>query len=247
MRKSIFILLCLVMILSGCRYGEVDGHSTNDSTIQAEKENDSVEKESEPIKPASVTVHEDLYPFSWKEKERKYDGDFSYLDTAFFQESDIITLRSACKYKEGKSPVAAGGWVYCEELEDDLSYYDLKEMAEEFRDQSMHICTDNGYITKEMTEYNDSMFFKLLDSAEEYTPIPAVYDVLSPLPVEGLVWMVKEGSTDVSYRLSVYDMGDGYYLLKVVYDEKDMYYVRPQDGSGPAVKKDYYYSAAIIK
>ena len=237
------VLLILALSLSACNPNVPKENDVPDASS-------SPETTEETVKPADVSTEEKNDPgseveFLWNGMEKEYTGDFSYLDTDFFKESDVITLRSACKYKDGESPVIAGGWVYCDELEEDLTYYDLKEMTEVFPGRSMHI-VENNYITKEMTEYDDSLFCELLNDAVEYTPIPAVYDFLSPPPLECLVYMPYEND-DSKFSLSVYEMGEGEYLLSIVYRERDFSYVRPADGDGPTVKHDYYRSAAIVK
>ena len=243
MKRHILILLVL-FLLFGCSINTAPLDNKEKPSDSSEQTAD-VPKEKESIKPAKVTIVKERYPFSFKKNEKKYEGDFSYLDTDFFKESDLITLRSACKYKDGESPVIAGGWVYCDEPEEELTYYDLKEMTEDFPGRRMHIVED-GYITKEMTEYDDSLFCELLNNATEYTPIPAVYDFLSPFPLECLVYMPDENDNS-KFSLSVYEMGRGEYLLSIVYRERDLSYVRPADGEGPAVKHDYYRGMAIVR
>lgn len=243
MKRHILILLVL-FLLFGCSENTSPSDNEGKPSDKSEETAD-VQKEKEPVRPAEVTVIKERYPFSFKKNEKRYAGDFSYLDTDFFKESDLITLRSACKYKDGESPVIAGGWVYCDELEEDLTYYDLKEMTEDFSGRSMHI-VENSYITKEMTEYDDSLFCELLSNAAEYTPLPAVYDFLSPAPLECLVYMPHEND-DSKFSLYVYEMGEGEYLLSIVYRERDLSYVRPADGEGPATKHDYYRGMAIVR
>ena len=230
--KRILSVLCLVF-LAAC------------STASSETPSEPVITETTEPEPTSAPTEETdpetlIVDNRWDGYERDYDGDYSYLELPYFRDNDIPTLRSACKVIKADSVEGmAGGWVYCGELNEIEDHYDLREVSELFdEDMEMHIASD-GYYTEETIIYKDSLYYELLQKANEYRPIPAVYgEVYQPL--ESMSYFLDENRQNV-FNLSVTDIGKNTYLLQIEY--------RVATGGRMTEREpyDYYRSAAIVK
>ena len=192
----------------------------------------------------------------WEGKEKPYEGDYSYLELPLFRDNDIPTLRTACKVNKTDSiDGLAGAWVYCEELNEDLTYYDLKEVTSGIEDRAMYL-TEDGYLTKETVLFKDSLFYKYLSESEEYTPIPGIYSFSGRAPLtdiysngyarreQGLEYLIYGNDTN-RMSFGVIDIGDGYHILTLVCQTRVS--ANTMATGEPKVKLDYYWSMAIVR
>jgi hypothetical protein len=167
------VLLILALSLSACNPNVPKENDVPDASS-------SPETTKETVKPADVSTEEKNDPgseveFLWGGMEKEYTGDYSYLDLPFFRDYDIPTLRSACKVVKADSVEGmAGGWVYCEELNEKQMYYDLKEVTAVLPEDSVMHLTDGVHITNETILFEDSLFYRLLNESSEYIPIPGI-------------------------------------------------------------------------
>ncbi|MCR5299755.1 MAG: hypothetical protein K6D92_02520 [Erysipelotrichaceae bacterium] len=249
------VLLILALSLSACNPNVPKENDVPDASS-------SPETTKETVKPADVSTEEKNDPgseveFLWGGMEKEYTGDYSYLDLPFFRDYDVPTLRSACKVVKADSVEGmAGGWVYCEELNEDLTYYDLKEVAAVLPgDSSMHL-TENGYISDETILFKDSLFYQLLNESSEYTPIPGIYDYSTGIRggdafsegeakyEQGLVYFVNGNDVD-RMSFDVVSLPDGHYILNIEYRVRES--ANTMATGEPKVKFSYYRSAAIVK
>lgn len=199
----------------------------------------------------------DSVEFLWNGMEKEYTGDYSYLGLPFFRDYDVATLRSACKVTKADSiEGTAGAWVYCEELNERQTYYDLKEVIAALPEDSMMHLTDGGYIAEETILFKDSLFYRLLNESSEYTPIPGIYNYSSESQgndafsdgeakfEQGLHYEVYGNNSDIM-SFTVIGLSDGRYILNVEYRVRGS--ANTMATGEPKVKFNYYRSAAIVK
>jgi len=247
------VLMILALSLTACNSNVPKENDVPDTS--------SPETTKEPVEPADVSTEEKNDPgseveFLWNGMEKEYTGDYSYLDLPFFRDYDVPTLRSACKVVKADSVEGmAGEWVYCEELNEDLAYYDLKEVTSGLEDKTMYL-TEDGYLTKEAILFKDSLFYQLLNESSEYTPIPGIYnystgsrggDAFSEGEAkfeQGLVYFVNGNDVD-RMSFAVVSLLDGHYILSIEYRVRES--ANTMATGEPKVKFSYYRSAAIVK
>ena len=248
------VLMILALSLTACNSNVPKENDVPDTS--------SPETTKEPVEPADVSTEEKNDPgseveFLWNGMEKEYTGDYSYLDLPFFRDYDVPTLRSACKVVKADSVEGmAGEWVYCEELNEQQMYYDLKEVAIVLPgDSSMHL-TENGYISDEIILFKDSLFYQLLNESSEYTPIPGIYNYSTGIRggdafsegeakfEQGLVYFVNGNDVD-RMSFAVVSLPDGHYILNIEYRVRES--ANTMATGEPKVKFSYYRSAAIVK
>ncbi len=152
----------------------------------------------------------DEYDLSWAEDAKTYTGDYSYEKFPLFDDAPV--LKDACKVVKDEKTDAGEGYVVCKTLHSSQTCYSLKDALNNLEGKTLYVA-ENGELTKQTVEYDNTLFAICSEKIDETKEIPGIYELQGKVQ-ESFGTQLKDGTL----LFTIYDAGEKSVVLSVTYD-----------------------------
>ena len=201
------ILLCT--LLFSCSQKKKESGKNDPASKEDDTQETSGDKEDEKKKREPVYLG-DEYDLSWAEDAKAYTGDYAYEKFPLFDDAPV--LKDACKVIKDEKTEAGEDYVVCKTLHSSQTYHSLKDALNNLEGKTLYVA-ENGALTKQTVEYNNTLFAICSEKIDEAKEIPGIYELQGKVQ-ESFGTQLKDGTL----LFTIYDAGEKSVVLSVAYD-----------------------------